>query len=185
MQNGRINDYSIVQCTMLYGLEPGLQRRFEHHGAYEMFQELKLVFQANARIERYDVFDKFFSCKMEENSSVSEHILKMSGLHNRLTQLGVNLLDDLVIDRILQSLSPSYKGFVMNYNMQGMDKSISELFAMLKAAEVEVKKEHQVLMVKKGTSLKKGKGKKGNFKKNGKTVAAPSKKPKVKPKPET
>jgi hypothetical protein len=112
------DDYSIVQCAMLYGLEAGLQRRFEHHGAYEMFQELKLVFQANARIERYDVFDKFFSCKMEENSSVSEHILKMSGLHNRLTQLGVNLPDDSVIDRILQSLPPSYKGFVMNYNMQ-------------------------------------------------------------------
>jgi hypothetical protein len=122
---------------------------------------------------------------MEENSSVSEHILKMSGLHNRLTQLGVNLPDDSVIDRILQSLPPSYKGFMMNYNMQVMYKSISELFAMLKAAEVEVKKEHQVLMVKKGTSFKKGKGKKGNFKKNGKTVAAPAKKPKAGPKPET
>ena len=38
----------------------------------------------------------------------------------------------------------------MNYNMQGMDKSIPELFAMLKAAEVEIKKEHQVLMVSVG-----------------------------------
>ena len=49
-------DVSLVQCAMLYGLEPGLQRRFERHGAYEMFQELKLIFQANARIERYDVW---------------------------------------------------------------------------------------------------------------------------------
>ena len=32
----------------------------------------------------------------------------------------------------------------MNYNMQGMNKTIPELFAMLKAAEVEIKKEHQV-----------------------------------------
>src|SRR3990172_1035968 len=185
----RVDDYSIVQCAMLYSLEPGLQRHFEHHGAYEMFQELKLVFQAHARVGRYEVSDKFFSCKMEENSSVSEHILKMSGLHNRLTQLGVNLPDDSVIDRILQSLPPSYKGFVMNYNMQGMEKSISELFAMLKAAEVEIKKEHQVLMVNKTTSFKKGKGKK-NFKKDGKGVAAPGKKvvgkkPKNGPKPET
>ena len=101
------------------------------------------------------------------------------------SQLGVNLPDDSVIDRILQSLPPSYKSFVMNYNMQGMNKSIFELFAMLKVAEVEVKKEHQVLMVKKGTSFKKGKGKKGNFKKNGKSVAAPGKKPKSGPKPET
>ena len=83
----RCDDYSLVQCGMLYSLESGLQKRFEHHGAYEMFQELKMVFQAHARVERYDVSDAFYSCKMEENSSVSEHILKLSGLHNRLSQL--------------------------------------------------------------------------------------------------
>ena len=54
---------------------------------------------------------------------------------------------------------------------------------MLKAVEVEIKKEHQVLMVNKTTSFKKkGKGKKGNFKKNGKQVATPGKKAKVGPK---
>ena len=46
----KADDYSIVQCAKLYGLEPGLQRRFERHGAYEMFQELKLIFQANAEL---------------------------------------------------------------------------------------------------------------------------------------
>ena len=101
---------------------------------------------------------------MEENSSVSEHILRMSAYHNHLTQLGVNLPDDSVLDRVLQSLPPSYKIFVMNYNMQGMDKIIPELFAMLKAAELEIKKEHQVLMVNKITNFKKkGKGKRGTL----------------------
>ena len=76
---------------------------------------------------------------MEENSSVSEHILRISGYDNHLTQLGVNLADDCVIDRVLQSLPPSYKGFMMNYNMQGIEKTIPELFTMLKAAEVEIK----------------------------------------------
>ena len=112
-----------------------------------MFQELKLIFQANARIERYEVSNKFYSCKMEENSSVSEHILRMSGYHNHLTQLGVNLPYDSVIDRVLQSLPPSYKSFVMNYNMQGMTKAIPELFVMLKSTKVEIMKKHQVLMI--------------------------------------
>ena len=40
----RSDDYSLVQCGMLYSLEPGLQKHFEQHGAYEMFQELKMVF---------------------------------------------------------------------------------------------------------------------------------------------
>ena len=43
-----------------------------------------------------------------------------------------------------------------------------------------------MLLVKKTTSFKKkGKGKKGNFKKNGKQVATPMKNPKAGPKPET
>ena len=65
-------------------------------------------------------------------------------------------------------------------------KTILELFAMLKSAKVEIKKEHQVLMVDKITSFKKrAKGKKGNFKQNAKQVVTPAKKPKAGPKPET
>ena len=74
----------------------------------------------------------------------------------------------------------------MNYSMEGMTKVIPEHFAMLKSVKVEIKKEHQVLMVDKITSFKKRAKKiKGNFKKNSKQVAAQVKKPKSGPKPET
>ena len=73
-----------------------------------MFQELKLGFQAHARVERYETSDKFFAYKMEENSSVSEHVLRLFGCYNHLNQVGFNLLDKKVIDRVLQKLSPSY-----------------------------------------------------------------------------
>ena len=47
----------------------------------------------------------------------------------------------------------------MNYSMQGMTKTIPELFVMLKSMKEEIKKEHQVLMINKTTSFKKrGKG---------------------------
>ena len=86
---------------MLYGLEPGLQKHFEHHGAYEMFQELKLVFQTHARVGRYETSDKYFAYKMEENSSTSEHVLRLSEYYNHLNQVGVNLPDKIVIGRVL------------------------------------------------------------------------------------
>ena len=57
----RYDNYLIVQCTMLYGLEPGLQKRFERHRAYKMFRELKLVFQTHAHVERYETSDKYFA----------------------------------------------------------------------------------------------------------------------------
>ena len=86
---------------MLYGLESGLQRRFERHEAYEMFQEFKLVFHTHAHVERYETFDKHFAYKMEENCSASEHVLRLSEYYNRLNQVGVNLPDKIVIDRVL------------------------------------------------------------------------------------
>ena len=51
---------------------------------------------------------------------------------------------------------------MVNYNMQGMEM-IPELFTVLKAAKVEIKKEHQVLMVNKTTSFKEGKGQVGKL----------------------
>ena len=51
----------------------------------------------------------------------------------------------------------------MNYNISRIDMMILERFAMFDTAKVEIKKEHQLLMVSKTTSFKKGKGKKGYF----------------------
>ena len=66
-----------------------------------MFQELKLVFQTHARVERYETSDKNFAYKMEENSSAGEHVLRISEYYNHLNQVGVNLPDKIVIDRVL------------------------------------------------------------------------------------
>ncbi|KAK1667918.1 hypothetical protein QYE76_056077 [Lolium multiflorum] len=76
-----------------------------------------------------------------------------------------------------------YKNFVMNYNMN-MNKELPELFAMLKSAEIGIKKEHQVLMVNKTTSFKKQGKSKGKNKKSGKKAATPPVKPKAGPKPD-
>ena len=39
--------------------------------------------------------------RMKENSSASEYVLRMSMYYNHLNQVGVNLLDKIVIDRVL------------------------------------------------------------------------------------
>ena len=67
----------------------------------------------------------------------------------------------------------------MNYNMNEMDKSISELHTMLKTAEQNIKSKHgHVLMVQNGKGFK-GKGK---DKGKGKSNAQPKPKPKPKAK---
>ena len=66
-----------------------------------MFQELKIIFQTHARVKRYETSNKYFAYKMEENSSTSEHVLRMSEYYNHLNQVEVNLPHKIVIDRVL------------------------------------------------------------------------------------
>ena len=87
----------------------------------------------------------------------------------------------MAVDIILQSLPEAYDGFIMNFNMHSMDKTVLELHGMLKTAEKNIKSNTKdVLMVNKGKGMKKvGKGK-------GKTQKGFQKpKPKLKPKPKS
>ncbi|KAK1662905.1 hypothetical protein QYE76_051064 [Lolium multiflorum] len=181
----RAKVYSQVQCAILCSLEAELQKRFEHHDPCDMMRELKVIFETHAAVESYEASKQFFGCMMEEGSSVSEHMFAMSGHARKLSDLGIVIPNQLGIHRVLQSLPPSYKNFVMNYNMQNMNKELPELFSMLKSAEVEIQKEHQVLMVNKTTKFKKQGKPKKDLKKGGKKVAAHPEKPKGGPKPDT
>ena len=60
-----------------------------------------MIFQTHARVKRYETSNKYFAYKMEENSSTSEHVLRMCGYYYRLNQVGVHLPDKIVIDRVL------------------------------------------------------------------------------------
>ena len=85
----------------------------------------------------------------------------------------------------LTELPSSYKSFVVTHNQIGSTDTITELFAKLKAAEVDIKKDNHVLMVNK-PSFKKGKGAKKPYKKgDGKRNAPAEKKLKFVPKPDT
>src|SRR4051812_44792796 len=81
----RKDDYGVIKSTMLFAMESDLQNRFEEFaGPFEIREELKTMFQTQARSDRYEISEKFFNCKMEEGSSVIEHAIKMSGYTQRL-----------------------------------------------------------------------------------------------------
>jgi hypothetical protein len=74
----------------------------------------------------------------------------MMGHIETLTKLGCEIKDDLTTDVILQSLLTSYESFIMNFYMNGMEKTVVELHGMLKTAKVSIKKNpNHVIMVQK------------------------------------
>nr|GEZ85525.1 hypothetical protein [Tanacetum cinerariifolium] len=77
----------------------------------------------------------FHSCKQEEGQSVSLYVLKMKGYIDNLERLGHPVTLGLGVSLILIGLRKEYYGFVQNYNMHTMGKTVNELHAMLKLHE--------------------------------------------------
>ncbi|KAL0404159.1 UNVERIFIED_CONTAM: Transposon Ty2-GR1 Gag-Pol polyprotein [Sesamum radiatum] len=120
---------------------------------------------------RYATRKAFFETKMAEGSFVQSHGVNMLFLVEKLEDLKVGLENDTYIDVILQSLPPSYDSFIVNYNLNGLEKSIHEIINMLVQYEVMThKSEAAVLVVEASTSKAKGKGAKRWKRNKGKRI---------------
>ena len=142
------NDSVYVTCLKLATMEFELQKQMVDMGAFTMVGHLKEIFQEHTHIERFVTIKALLSYKIVASSSINPYVLKMKGYLDHLEKLGL-ISQELVIDIILQSLPNAYNGFSINYNMNNMEKSISELHGMLKTIEQNIKTSN-VLTVQKG-----------------------------------
>ncbi|GJV42106.1 hypothetical protein Tco_1420546 [Tanacetum coccineum] len=190
--NAVYDAYNEVACLILGSMTHELHRQFENSSPYDMIKELKAMFEKQAGVERFDLIQTFHACKQEEGKPVAAYVIQMKGYVDQLERLGYVLPQDLIVGLILNGLTKDFSGFVRNYNMHNMGKTVGELHAMLIEYEKGLPKKAetpQVMMIKGGKiqkankkSLKvKGKGK-ANGKGKDKQVYIP--KPKN-PKPST
>ncbi|KAL4323722.1 hypothetical protein GQ457_11G027280 [Hibiscus cannabinus] len=99
---------------------------------------------------------------MSEGSPVGAHVIKMMGYIQTLEKLGFALNDELATDVVLQSLPDSFSQFILNFNMNEIEKTFPPLLGMLRTAEGNLKKggSKSILMVREAKGKGKGKGKK-------------------------
>ncbi|KAJ1253820.1 hypothetical protein BS78_K177700 [Paspalum vaginatum] len=125
------NDWLDVGYLKLATMSPELQRQYEDSDAFSMIEGLHGMFESQARVERYNTSKALLGSKLE-----------------------------LATDVILQSLPPSFEPFIMNYHMNSMDKTLTELHVMLKTAKDSVKKTTtHVMMIQRDSKKRKCKGK--------------------------
>ncbi|GJY53158.1 hypothetical protein Tco_0444822, partial [Tanacetum coccineum] len=142
-----------IACLMLGSMTPELHRQFELHYPYDMVQELRSMFKKQAGVEKFDLIQSFHACKQEEGKSVADYVLKMKGYVEQLERLGYMLPQDISVGLILNGLTKDFVGFVRNYNMHNMGKTIGEIHAMLIEYEKGLPKKAetpQVMMIKSG-----------------------------------
>ena len=157
-----VDESNEISCLMLACMEPDLQQQFENVEAYDMIENLKSMFQMQARTERFNVWRSLMDCKLKEGDPLSPHVIKMIGYMQALDRLGFPLMgmscppiQFWVLFRL--AMGRSSRTTIMH----GMEKKLTELHGMLKVAEQDIKKgTHQVLMVQNSAKFKKSWSKK-------------------------
>ncbi|KAL0439930.1 UNVERIFIED_CONTAM: hypothetical protein Slati_2476000 [Sesamum latifolium] len=114
---------------------------------FSIMLRIKEVYAVPDRHIRYAAIKAFFGTKMAEGSSVQSRRVKMLSLVEKLEDLKAGLENDTYIDVILQSLPPSYDPFIVNYNMNGLEKSIHELINMLVQYEAMTHKSEPAVLI--------------------------------------
>ncbi|GJW77154.1 retrotransposon protein, putative, ty1-copia subclass [Tanacetum coccineum] len=135
------------------------------------------------------------SNEIEEGQSVSSYVLKMKGYIDNLERLGHPVTLGLAVSLILIGLRKEFDGFVQNYNMHSLGKTVNELHAMLKLHEQTLtlpKNNAPALHAIRAGKVQKGKKHKkpqpqmaarGQNQGNGKNKHAYAPKPKIPPPP--
>ncbi|GKA35534.1 hypothetical protein Tco_0722025, partial [Tanacetum coccineum] len=153
-----------IAGLMLMTMEPEIQRNLENLHANDMLKELKALFAQQAEQELLQTTRDFHACKQEEGQSVSSYVLRMKGYIDNLERLGHPVTLGLAVSLILIGLRKEFDGFVQNYNMHSLGKTVNELHAMLKLHE-------QTLNLPKNNApalhaIRAGKVQKGHWKRN-------------------
>ncbi|KAL7609207.1 hypothetical protein Lser_V15G09917 [Lactuca serriola] len=87
------------------------------------------------RIEKFKLTQALLAIKHEDGKFVCAHVLEMKSHIDRLRMLGVDTLEILTVDWVLQSLPESYSEFVREYYMMDHDVTLIDLTYLLIAAE--------------------------------------------------
>nr|GEW00034.1 hypothetical protein [Tanacetum cinerariifolium] len=114
----RVVEQQEVGCLMLVSMTLEIQKNLEDRTASEILQEMKTMFQQQAKQELFETITAFHAYQMD--------------------QLGCPMPLVHEVNLILTSLSKYYDEFIQNYNIHGMGKTIPELHAMLKLAEKSI-----------------------------------------------
>ncbi|KAL0454900.1 UNVERIFIED_CONTAM: hypothetical protein Slati_0829200, partial [Sesamum latifolium] len=158
--NKWLEDNRKVRSIILASMTNEIQKQYDRlEDVPSIMLRMKDVYAVPGRHIRYAATKAFFGTKMAEGSSVQSHGVKILSLVEKLEDLKAGLDNDTYIDVILQSLPPSYDPLIINYNMNGLEKSIHELINMLVQYETTThKSEPAALVGEASTSKAKDKG---------------------------
>ncbi|XP_074303991.1 uncharacterized protein LOC141638476 [Silene latifolia] len=95
-----------IKNVLIFSMQADLQRSaIKMSTAYEIYTKVGTMLSQAPRILQYEAASQFFELNIKEGQNVSTHVLKMIEHVETLKLQGVEIPEQLVIDRVLHSLS--------------------------------------------------------------------------------
>ena len=126
-----LNDRTTVRCVMLASMSDEFSRRFESAQPQEIIQMLSDSFGAPDDAERYKTSSAIFNTRMKDGDSVTDHVLYIIEMMERLGKLGFPLHEQLGKDAILNSLPDSFLPFLDSYRLSRPVVNLHGLLSLL------------------------------------------------------
>src|SRR3954463_10649170 len=133
---------SVVSNVMIFSMSENLGIQFQDTGSYDMVDTLKTMFIREFRVARFELESKFLSTKMEECTSLDDHLDRMHEMYLTLVEdyeywtMNESTTAEFAINTLLHSLPPSYGDHVHRYVGRGANMSLQNFMTDLLAADV-------------------------------------------------
>ncbi|XP_059650724.1 uncharacterized protein LOC132296550 [Cornus florida] len=126
----------MAKCYILASMSNVLQHQHQSFvTTRDILLNLKEMFGEQSRAARQVAMKQIMNARLPEGTPVGEHLLKIISYFNELEVLGADIDGETQVDIILQSLPELFNQFKLNYSMNSMAYSLSELMNALQAAE--------------------------------------------------
>src|SRR3954462_4991792 len=133
---------SVVRNVMIFSMSEVLGIQFQDTGSYDMMETLKTMFVCEFRVARFELESKFLSTKMEERTSLGDHLDMMHDMYLTLVEdyeywtMNETTTEEFVINTLLHSLPPSYGDYVHSYVRSGANMSLQNFMTDLLTADI-------------------------------------------------
>ena len=89
-------------------------------------------------MQKFEYISEFHSMKMDDGTLLEDHLLAMSRLYRRLTEVFTYRISDvIVVDVVMLSLPETYYGFIESYVMSNIELSFDAFLDHLRDQNVE------------------------------------------------
>ncbi|XP_031253397.1 uncharacterized protein LOC116111341 [Pistacia vera] len=95
--------------------------------ANEIMIHLQELYGENSVVKQYELCLILFTMRLKEGVAPDDHVMKMSNIIGQLRTLEIVMPHSLEVNLILQSLPPSFKPFITNYNLNRIECTLAEL----------------------------------------------------------